>query len=161
MFFLTPHTKAGNDKIKYIVVCPNECLIGIFHLCYIINRFLFYGNLCGIIKKTMSLISIPQRFQNVFSFFGAKEKSVLGVDIGSTSIKVVQLRKEKERAARGADRRADHSPHWSYRSEDHDASRARAGRRFDPAHRGARQRKRARARDHAHQAHGRGLERVS
>ncbi len=46
----------------------------------------------------MSLISIPQRFQNIFSLFGTKEKNILGVDIGSTSIKIVQLRKEKERA---------------------------------------------------------------
>ncbi len=46
----------------------------------------------------MALFSIPQQFQNVFSLFGHKEKSILGVDIGSSSIKVVQLRKEKERA---------------------------------------------------------------
>src|SRR3989338_4060218 len=46
----------------------------------------------------MSLISIPQRFQNIFSLFGTKDKSILGVDIGSSSIKIVQLRKEKERA---------------------------------------------------------------
>ena len=46
----------------------------------------------------MSLLSIPQRFQNAFSLFGIKEKSILGVDIGSASIKIVQLRKEKERA---------------------------------------------------------------
>src|SRR3989344_2581455 len=46
----------------------------------------------------MDLLSLPQKFQNTFSFFKMKEKSVLGVDIGSSSIKVIQLRKEKERA---------------------------------------------------------------
>src|SRR3989344_409983 len=59
--------------------------------------FILWQPLCYNIK-VMSLISIPQRFQNVFSFFGTKEKSILGVDIGSASIKIVQLRKEKERA---------------------------------------------------------------
>lgn len=33
-----------------------------------------------------------------FESFGKKEQSVLGVDIGSSSIKIVQLKKEKERA---------------------------------------------------------------
>lgn len=46
----------------------------------------------------MGLLSMPSQFKNVFSFFGTQEKSILGVDIGSSSIKVVQLRKEKERA---------------------------------------------------------------
>lgn len=59
---------------------------------FILWQYLCYN------EKIMSLIAIPQRFQNVFSFFGAKEKSILGVDIGSASIKIVQLRKEKERA---------------------------------------------------------------
>jgi type IV pilus assembly protein PilM len=48
----------------------------------------------------MSLFSIPQRFNfsQPFSFFKAADTMSLGVDIGSASIKVVQLRKEKERA---------------------------------------------------------------
>lgn len=48
----------------------------------------------------MSLFSIPQRFNlsQTFSFFKQADETSLGVDIGSSSIKVVQLRKEKERA---------------------------------------------------------------
>ncbi len=44
--------------------------------------------------------SLPKGFSipNPFSMFGGKPEGILGIDIGSSSIKLVQLKKEKERA---------------------------------------------------------------
>lgn len=47
----------------------------------------------------MALFSLPKNFKLPgFGSFFQKETSMLGIDIGSSSIKVVQLKKEKERA---------------------------------------------------------------
>ncbi len=48
----------------------------------------------------MAIFSLPEglNLKNAFSFLHPKDTGILGVDIGSSSIKIVQLRKEKERA---------------------------------------------------------------
>lgn len=45
-----------------------------------------------------SLESLKSRFKKIAPWQGKKGESVLGIDIGSSSIKAVQLRKEKEKA---------------------------------------------------------------